>query len=89
MKTIITIGFLPGDADLVSEMTRGTDLGTLLRDALGEFVSRRQPAKEYVAKRYASQGDRFTTYKVREVEKRCELAEILKRGFVTIEIDET
>jgi hypothetical protein len=96
MKTTITIAFECADAITVSELTRAVDLGTLLRDALGEFARTREPpvtrndsspVEQYVATRYATQTDEFRRRKVGEVEKRVALAEILKHGDITIEVE--
>ena len=93
MKARIVIDFTDDRASELAALTRGVDLNTLLRDALGEFCRTREPVEEYVAKRYASstQGgvhnDRFRASKVREVHKRLQLADVLRLGAVTIEVD--
>jgi hypothetical protein len=86
MKTTITLEFQDGDAQAVEELTRGVDLGTLLRDAFGEFQDTRQPATEYVKKRYGIDGS-FRDRKVLEVGRRCKLAELLRRGDPTITVE--
>jgi hypothetical protein len=85
MKTKITLDFEGDDAQEISRLTRGVDLGTLLRDALGEFTRTREPVEEYVVKRYAEETERFKRDKIREVHKRLQLADVLRRGDVTIE----
>ena len=88
MKTTITIEFTGEPAQAVSDLTRGVDLGILLRDSLGEFVAARTPANTYVARRYSGNSDTFRSFKLREFAKRCALAEMLKRGDITIETEE-
>lgn len=87
MKTRITIDFEGDDAVAVAELTRGVDLNTLLRDALGEFQTTREQVEMYVASRYAPQTHTFRANKAREVRKRLKLAELLRRGDVTIELE--
>lgn len=92
----ITLDFEGDDAMELQKATLGVDLGTLLRDALGEFVRTREPpvtshysespVEEYVNTRYSTQAVEFRRRKVREVEKRIKLAELLHRGAVTIEV---
>ncbi len=89
MKTTITIEFESEDAEKVAELTGGVDLTILLRDALGEFIAARTPALEYVKRRYDASYIISHRLKVREVEKRCKLADVLKHGNVTIELDRT
>ena len=60
------------------------DLELLLRDAMGEFVDRRTPARAYVEDRYREMGGAHRAAKVAEVEKRLRWAKAL-RGKVTIE----
>jgi hypothetical protein len=86
MKTTVTIEFDGDDAVAVHELTHGVDLGTLLRDALGEFIRAREPVETYIARRYAANTDQVRRQKVREVTKRIKLAEVLHRGDITIEV---
>jgi len=86
-RTRATLDFYGDDASEFGELTRGVDLGTLLRDALGEFMATREQVEAYVAKRYASHDEVFRSRKVREVTKRLRLAELLHRADITIEIE--
>ena len=88
-KTTITLVFEGTDAADVADITTACDFGQLLRDALGEFIQVRTPAREYVTKRYLGIDRARIVYKTREVEKRCLLAGLLKKAYVTIETDET
>jgi hypothetical protein len=86
-KVTVTLEFDDVEDEDVEALTRSVDLGTLLRDAFGEFQDRRMPAEVYVAGRYALASDRFRADKLREVAKRCRLAEALRRANVTIHLD--
>ncbi len=86
MKTTITLDFEGDNARELADLTRGVDLSTLLRDALGEFASARTPVEKYVKQRYAEADFRFRMRKQREVEKRIRVAELLGKADVTIEI---
>ena len=72
-KTQIVIELPDHVADAVVELSKTIDLGTLLRDALGEFASRRTPAAKYVAGRYL--GLAASAWKVDEVARRVAFAE--------------
>lgn len=59
--------------------------GILIRDALGEFVSTRSPAGDYVDRRYRDHGSRFRHDKVSEVVKRNAWATVVKAGVIKLE----
>ena len=86
-KTQIVIELPDHVADAVVELSKTIDLGTLLRDALGEFASRRTPAAKYVAERYP--GVSMTTTararKIDEVERRIAFAEAIHSGVARVE----
>ncbi|MHB8107775.1 MAG: hypothetical protein ACYDH4_10180 [Candidatus Cryosericum sp.] len=86
MKTTITLEFDSDDAEAVRTLCGGVDICQLLRDAFGEFVARREPAEEYVLKRYdpSVYPGQSHGFKVRQVQKRNKMAELLKRGDVTV-----
>lgn len=88
MKTTITFVFESDDATAVADITHAVDLGQLLHDAMGEFTMMRTPAKEYVMKRYPDIDRTRIAYKTREVEKRCLLADLLRKADVTIEVED-
>lgn len=59
----------------------------LIMDALGEFVSHRSPATEYVNKRYPDTPDYAWLNredKVAEVIRRCRIADIMHNGEITV-----
>ena len=89
MKTRIIIELPDHVADAVVELSKTIDLGTLLRDALGEFASRRTPAAKYVAERYP--GVSMTTTararKIDEVERRIAFAEAIHSGVARVETE--
>ena len=87
MKTTITIEFSGEPAQAVSDLTRGVDLGILLRDALGEFIAAHTPARTSLDATWETTS-LSRLFKIREVAKRCALAEVLKRGDITIETEE-
>ena len=65
-------------------------LGILLRDAFGEFADRRSPAREYVDRRYPGDGvfaGEARDVKVKQVERRINLANALHRGHARVEYD--
>lgn len=88
-KTQIVIELPDHVADAVVELSKTIDLGTLLRDALGEFASRRTPAAKYVAERYP--GVSMTTTararKIDEVERRIAFAEAIHSGVARVEME--
>jgi hypothetical protein len=89
-RVTITLEFEENDSEYIGEHSGGVDIGLLLRDALGEFEAVRTPANEYVDKRYGSSmpGPATIAFKIRDVEKRCEMARVLGRTNVTIFIGE-
>jgi hypothetical protein len=83
-KTTIVID-LPGHvADVVAELSKTIDLSTLLRDALGEFASRRTPVATYVRVRYCAVSKTSQGKKVDEVERRIALAEAIHSGVARV-----
>ncbi len=57
------------------------ELRSILNDALREYVSRRENARQYVADRYGYPGSTLNTPdKVRSVERRNELATCMARS---------
>ncbi len=90
-RVTITLEFKDDDAEYVDKYSGGCDIGLLLRHALGEFEALRQPAKAYVAKRYPEmRRPQDYAFKIRYVEKRNRMAEVLRRADVTILVaDET
>jgi len=84
MKTSIVIDLPEHVADAVVELSKTIDLGTLLRDALGEFASRRQPVKEYVDKRYGHQKPMSRDRKCDEVKRRIAFAEAIHSGVARV-----
>ena len=86
-KTQIVIELPDHVADAVVELSKTIDLGTLLRDALGEFASRRRPIEEYVAKRYGHQKPKSRTSKCDEVERRIAFAEAIHSGVARVETE--
>lgn len=66
-----------------------SDVGLLLRDALGEFDRAREPVSNYVEDRYpvSEYSESFRSRKFAEVISRKDLAEVLRRTQVTF-IDE-
>jgi hypothetical protein len=66
-----------------------SDLGILLRDALGEFDRAREPVADYVEGRYPARdySDDFRTRKLAEVGIRKDVAGMLRRAEVTL-VDE-
>ena len=85
MKTQIVIELPDHVADAVVELSKTIDLGTLLRDALGEFASRRTPAAKYVAGRYL--GLAASAWKVDEVARRVAFAEAIHSGVARVETE--
>jgi hypothetical protein len=61
-------------------VTEYDDLGTLLRDALGEFVSARRPADIYVDERYPNMTKDWRKNKVLSVVRRNTVARALARA---------
>ena len=86
MKTQIVIELPDHVADAVVELSKTIDLGTLLRDALGEFASRRMPATKYVALRYNTTSGSFDR-KVDEVERRIAFAKAIRSGVARVEME--
>ena len=86
-KTQIVIELPDHVADAVVELSKTIDLGTLLREALGEFASRRMPIKEYVAKRYGHQKPKSRTSKYDEVERRIAFAKAIRSGVARVETE--
>jgi len=61
----------------------------LIMDALYEFQMSRTPAEAYVNKRYPDNEDYAwlnRTKKVKEVERRCKIAEQIRNGHVELEL---
>ena len=85
-RVTITLEFGENDSEYIDK--HGGDIGLLLRDSLGEFEAERQPASEYVAKRYPDMTPERRRWKIRDVEKRCTVARILHRADVTILIED-
>jgi hypothetical protein len=87
MKTSIVIDLPDHIADAVVELSKTIDLSTLLRAALGEFASRRTPAKAYIEKRYGSQSLKFQSAqkKIDEVERRIAFAKAIHSGVARVE----
>ena len=86
MKAVITLEF---EGELADELDRRShaDIGQVLRDALGEFIAKRTPVNAYVEKRYNAgyaATERFQRDKVNNVIKRCALADVIKKGDVTL-----
>jgi hypothetical protein len=83
----ITLAFTGDEAKALKECL-GSDVGQVLRDALGEFVDARggswASAEGYVAKRYPTQSTEWRARKVRDVNKRMALALALRAVDVTI-----
>lgn len=86
-KTQIVIELPDHVADAVVELSKTIDLGTLLRDALGEFASRRTPATKYVALRYNITSETSFDRKVDEVERRIAFAEAVCAGAARVETE--
>ena len=86
-KTQIVIELPDYVADAVVELSKTIDLGTLLRDALGEFASRRTPAAKYVAERYRLVPSTAYDRKVDEVERRIAFAEAIHSGVARVETE--
>ena len=84
-KTQIVIELPDHVADVVVELLKTIDLGTLLRDALSEFVSRRVPVVEYVAKRYGSQNEKSQGWKMDE--RRIAFAKAICSGVARVEME--
>jgi hexokinase len=100
-RVTITLEFGKNDSEYIDKHSGGCDVGPLLRDALGEFEAARQPVAEYVAKRYTdisgttisraminTFNDFRVASKARDVEKRCKMAETLRRADVTILVED-
>ncbi len=87
MKTRIVIELPDHVADAVVELSKTIDLGTLLRDALGEFASRRTPTETYVRVRYAALTKKSQASKVDEVERRIAFAEAIHSGVARVETE--
>lgn len=86
-RVTITLEFDENDSEYINKHSGGVDIGLLLRDAMGEFETARQPAAEYVAKRYPGVenfASNAAAFKIRDVEKRCAMAQALRRAYVTI-----
>ena len=84
-KVTIELDF--GSDELATQVDAGSggvDIGQLLRDALGEFANKRSPVIVYVNERYASQNDKFKSFKIRDVRKRILMARTLACATVTI-----
>jgi hypothetical protein len=81
MTTTITITV---GHDLTEEQRDAVRL--LLCDALGEFTAHREPPARYVATRYADHGEAFRASKLLEVERRCDLADILRSAASNLEV---
>jgi hypothetical protein len=89
MKVTITLEFDGDNAEYVGKYSGGCDIGLLLRDALGEFQAAREPAAEYVAKRYPNIAlDQHRAFKIRDVEKRVTMARMLAGATVIIMLDD-
>jgi hypothetical protein len=84
MKTSIVIDLPDHVAEAVVELSKTIDLGTLLRDALGEFASRRTSVAKYVALRYNTTSGASFDRKVDEVERRIALAEAIHSGVARV-----
>jgi len=63
-----------------------TDVALLLRDALGEFVSKRTPTDTYVENRYPHLRGRHRTLKEAEVSRRIGWAKSIAEGDVELEL---
>lgn len=61
------------------------DLALLFRDALGEFRGAREPARDYIARRYGAHTPEFRGEKFQELEVRVAAAKLLGRASVTME----
>jgi hypothetical protein len=93
MKVTVTLEFdVDNNAEYVGKHSGSVDVGVLLRDALGEFQAARKPAAKYVDKRYPRTDGWLSStgrlFKIRDVEKRVAMAQMLARADVTILVDE-
>ena len=84
MKTSIVIDLPEHVAEAVVELSKTIDLGTLLRDALGEFASRRQLSETYVTGRYPSLSSKARASKIDEVARRIAFAEAIYSGVARV-----
>jgi hypothetical protein len=90
-KTSIVIDLPEHVADAVVELSKTIDLGTLLRDALGEFASRRKSSETYVTMRYPSLSSKARASKIDKlnrspgVARRIALAEAIHSGVARVE----
>jgi hypothetical protein len=66
-------------------LTEEAHVAQLLKDALGEFISAREPAESYIERRYAGQGAQFRARKLAEVSERLTVAYRLKRALFSME----
>ena len=78
-RVTITLEFNNDDSQYIDEHGGGCDIGLLLRDALGEFEAVR------LRLNFASNAAAF---KIRDVQKRTKMAQALRRGDVTILVQE-
>ena len=81
MKTQIVIELPDHVADAVVELSKTIDIGTLLRDALGEFASRSGLLE------VALGGAAASAWKVDEVERRIAFAEAIHSGVARVETE--
>ena len=84
LKTSIVIDLPEHVADAVVELSKTVDLGTLLRDALGEFASRRTPVGAYVQERYTTVTALSRAKKCDEVERRIAFADAIHSGVARV-----
>ena len=83
MQTTITLTVDDEDGGRILADTSASDIYSILNDALKEYASRREPAREYVADRYAG-STLNNPDKVRSVERRNKLAIYLTRSSITV-----
>jgi hypothetical protein len=83
METRITLTVSDEDGGRELADIEPFDVRSILNDALKEYISRRQPAREYVAGRYAG-SNLDSPEKVRSIERRNRLATYLARADVMV-----
>jgi len=83
METKITLAVDDEDGGRVLSEATATELHSILSDALKEYVSRRQPAGDYVAQRYDG-SNLNSPEKVRSVERRNSLATYIARSSIVV-----
>lgn len=83
MKTTITITVSDEDGGRILAEATPEEVRWIFNDALKEFVDRRQPARDYVFKRYGGT-NLDTPAKVDSVERRNQFAVILTQGEVEV-----